>query len=305
MDSIYPIFYAITRGLRDSLQGATVLFTLDKNIRERENQIRQNTHRRHRDSQQPSVMKRIMQCCGLNGGLFWLSMLLFEYGLLPTLNLLLTVLFGHESGTRQLVWSWLQPALSCIFGTIWVIPLFFLSKFINNLWFQDIANSAYRYSRGRPVMLSNFSKLIADFLFSILVQTLFLIQSYLVSLLPLAGLGKAFALLHTCLLYSLYSFEYKWINMGWELHHRLTFIECNWPYFIGFGLPLTILTQLPTSYVVSGCVFSILFPLFIISGNEASPETGACAFPLQLFSPVIVISNAIFNRSIGSASSRR
>lgn len=305
MDSIYPILHATTRGLRDSLQGATVLFTLDKNIQERENQLRQHTPRRHRDTQQPSVMKRMMQCCGLNGGLFGLSMFLFEYGLLPTLSMLLTLLFGSESGTGQLVWSWLQPALSCIFGAIWVVPLFLLSKFINNLWFQDIANSAYRYSRGRPVMLSNFSKLIADFLFSILVQTLFLIQSYLVSLLPLAVLGKAFALLHTCLLYSLYSFEYKWINMGWELHHRLTFIESNWPYFIGFGLPLTVLTNLANSYFVSGCVFSILFPLFIISGNEASPETGACTFPLQLFSPVIAISNAIFNRSIGSASSRR
>lgn len=85
-----------------------------------------------------------------------------------------------------------------------------------------------------------------------------------------------------------------------------------------------------SSIFFSGCVFSILFPLFIISGNEASPETGAwwvlnnksmniknqfeswhftflffSAFPLQLFSPVIAISNAIFNRSIGSASSRR
>lgn len=77
-----------------------------------------------------------MQCCGLNGGLFWLSMFLFEYGLLPTLSMLLTLLFGSESGTGQLVWSWLQPALSCIFGAIWVVPLFLLSKFINNLWFQ-------------------------------------------------------------------------------------------------------------------------------------------------------------------------
>ena len=81
-------------------------------------------------------MKRTMQCCGLNGGLFWLSMLLFEYGLLPTLSMLLTLLFGYESGTRQFVWSWLQPALSCTFGAIWVIPLFCLSKIINNLWFQ-------------------------------------------------------------------------------------------------------------------------------------------------------------------------
>ena len=83
---------------------------------------------------------------------------------------------------------------------------------------------------------------------SVVIYYIITLQSFLVSLLPLAGLGPAFALLHTCLLYSLYSFEYKWINMGWELHRRLTFIEANWPYFIGFGLPLAILTSLPNSY---------------------------------------------------------
>jgi etoposide-induced 2.4 mRNA len=41
---------------------------------------------------------------------------------------------------------------------------------------QDIADSAYRYSRGRPQLLSSVSKLIADTLFSVLVQALFLVQ---------------------------------------------------------------------------------------------------------------------------------
>lgn len=52
------------------------------------------------------------------------------------------------------------------------------------------------------------------------------------------------------MLYSLYAFEYKWCKIGWELHKRLLFIETNWAYFIGFGLPLSIITALPQSYVV-------------------------------------------------------
>lgn len=98
-----------------------------------------------------------------------------------------------------------------------------------------------------------------------------------------------------CLLYSLYAFEYKWFNMGWELHKRLTYIEENWPYFIGFGIPLTVATQLPNSYIISGCVFSIFFPFFILSGNEATPVLGPTELPLKLFSVVVAISNKLFS----------
>lgn len=115
---------------------------------------------------------------------------------------------------------------------------------------QDIADSAYRYRQGRPMLLSSVSKLIADMLFSVLVQALFLGQGVLVSKVPLPPIGDVLALIHMCLLYALYAFEYKWFNMGWELHRRLTFIECNWPYFVGFGLPLAISTQLANSYVI-------------------------------------------------------
>jgi len=94
------------------------------------------------------------------------------------------------------------------------------------------------------------SKLIADTFFSILVQALFLGQGMLVSQIPLPPLGDILALIHMCLLYALYAFEYKWYNMGWELHKRLTFIEGNWPYFLGFGMPLAVLTQLASSYFI-------------------------------------------------------
>lgn len=92
---------------------------------------------------------------------------------------------------------------------------------------------------------------------------------------------------------------------GWELHRRLNFIENNWPYFFGFGLPLAILTSIPQSYILSGSIFSTLFPLFIISSNETKPaKIQNSDIPLQLFAPVVFISNRIFQITIYLNNSR-
>lgn len=98
--------------------------------------------------------------------------------------------------------------------------------------------------------MQSLSKLLADLIFSIVVQALFLVQAMVVEYIPIFWVGYCLSIIHMCLLYSLYAFEYKWINMGWELHHRLSYIETNWPYFIGFGLPLTIFTRMPESCII-------------------------------------------------------
>lgn len=281
MESITSFSVSLIKGFVDSLRGVTVLLYLDKEINERalSRSPQTDADSKHKQKQpkvrqESKVLTRVLQSCILNGFIFLLSILVFEYVLLPAIKYLVMVIFGHDPGVAHNVWAWMQPFLLMTFRMIWVLPLFLLSKLVNSLWFQDIADSAYRHRRGRPQFMSSVSKIIADSLFSLLVQALFLVQSMLVSMLPLTYVGELLCLIHMCLLYSLYSFEYKWFNMGWELHKRLTFIESNWPYFVGFGLPLAVLTQIPQSYIISGCVFSIFFPVFILSGNEATPVVG-------------------------------
>ncbi|XP_065355379.1 etoposide-induced protein 2.4 homolog [Calliphora vicina] len=240
------------------------------------------------------IAKQVLKCCALNGGFTWMSIILFEQILLPTLKFILTLCYGDKSQDLHMIWGWLQSILSIIFGMMWVLPIFLLSKIVSSLWFADIANEAYKVRKGKPSLIPSISKLVADFLFNLVVQALFLVQSMLVNLLPFPYVGEILCFIHLCLLYSLYSFEYKWFNMGWELHRRLSYIEINWPYFMGFGVPLTVLTNMSSSVIVSSCIFSIFFPLFILSGNEAKPIIGTTDTPLRLFSPTIFVSNLMF-----------
>jgi len=289
MDDLFILSRTVCKGTLDSFKGITVLCVPGKRSKKLVRPVNLPKDQK--------MLQRIIQCCTLNGGIFCLSIVIFEYVLLPVLDSIMPLGFGNFN---EDIWLWTRSFLSWTFGAVWVLPIFLLSKIINSLWFQDIADIAYKQKKGDPQQLTRISKVIADFSFSLVVQFLFLIQSYLVSMVPSTILSTILSIVHLSLLYSLYSFEYKWCNMGMELNSRLSIIENCWPYFLGFGLPLAVITSLPESYIISGCLFSILFPMFIISANEVSPSK-IKVFRLKLFAPVLSITSTIFNRSIGPA----
>ena len=121
----------------------------------------------------------------------------------------------------------------------------------------------FRSSQGRPLVNLSISVMIADTVFSIVVEVIFLCQGKVCSMVPIKILGAGLNLLHQCLLHSLYSFEYKWFSQGIELHKRLYYVETHWPYFLGFGLPLAVITSMPESQVKDPLPLTV--PLFNIT----------------------------------------
>ncbi|KAK6173145.1 hypothetical protein SNE40_016658 [Patella caerulea] len=309
-DTFQNIISNLVWGFRDSILGMFKAFKLDSEIPTEHSSRtvepmtalakRRAEKSKHKDtvkeSSEPKVTQRIALCCAWNGGVCLMSIFIFNYCVLPII-FWVTEIVSARAGSSNTVWSWLSVLLSATFDALWILPLFVLSKIVNCFWFQDIADAAYLKTRGKP-QLPSISRFIADMSFSLLLQALFLIQAMLIKLLPIWGIGHLISLVHICLLYALYAFEYKWFNMGLEVHTRLAHIETNWAYFCGFGLPLAVVTSLPSSNFQSGCIFSIIFPLVIISANEAVEPTEPFEFPLKLFAPVVSISNSIFHRSV-------
>ncbi|ROT83020.1 putative etoposide-induced protein 2.4-like [Penaeus vannamei] len=296
MDSLKTTVNGFVRGLSDSIKGFVLIFHYDAEVPEKprssptqetnlaKRRAAQQAEKKQRQASQKDETKvthRIVQCCVLNGVVFGLSLVIFNYLLLPMLKQVLSLFLAEGAGRYGTTLGPRSPPFSTCCGII------------NTIWFQDIADSAYRQRQGRPQLISSLSKLVADVLISIFIQLLFLVQANLLMLLPIMGINVVVGGVHMCLLNALYAFEYRWFNMGWELYKRLSFVEENWPYFMGFGLPLAFITMYPSSVYVSGCLFALLFPVFIISANEADPVLYPKGYPLQLFSGVVGLSNRI------------
>jgi len=245
-------------GFKDSFQGC-IRFLFKQKAKEAQGKNEHYKKLRH----------RLIESCILNGLFLLACILFFNYLLMPMLNWIVFKFLREDS--YNFISSYLNSFMHLLFSFVWLMPVFLLSKIFNVLCYQDIADMAYMTKYGKPKLYKNspISYVIADSIFSCVLQVIFLIQSSIMLYLPIYMLNQILFHVHISFLYSLYAFEYKWFNMGWNILDRLNYIETRWPYYFGFGLSLSILTSLPSSYILSATLFAFLFPAFILSAIEA------------------------------------
>ncbi|CEF67078.1 Etoposide-induced protein 2.4 homolog [Strongyloides ratti] len=169
--------------------------------------------------------------------------------------------------------SVLAIILTVIIHLIGYVPIIF-TRILSILWHSDVSNTALRYRGVTSSDSSPFSVKAADFIFTIVFELIFNIQTVFLKYFPCpVVINNILIFIHSSLLNSLYSFEYYWMALGWNTQRRIATIENSWPYFVGFGAILAFASTFSESTVINGCIFASLFPFFIISGylNNFTP----------------------------------
>ncbi|KAF4707719.1 Etoposide induced 2.4 mRNA [Perkinsus olseni] len=214
----------------------------------------------------PTIRVRWLQCLMLNGVIFLGSVAVFRLVVHPLLMVVVGWISGFEEESMQ---KWTE-ALYFLHLFTWIVPVYSLSYLLNIAWHQDIANETFAiFSPSDPRVKTTLTSRIVDALMRNLVNIIFALQTWLLSFVPY--IGTFLNLVSMCLLISTYSFEYRWVYLGWESHVRLRFIERHWAYFIGFGLPSTVLCSVFPRFIDNG-IFSMLFPICIMTAVAARPR---------------------------------
>ncbi|KJE93033.1 hypothetical protein CAOG_003894 [Capsaspora owczarzaki ATCC 30864] len=218
-----------------------------------------------------TVQTSAIKCVVLNGILFMGSLFMFAFIIRPLLGLVLPSSSSAETdGDAKRIQdtiTYFDFALTAIYHLFWVYPIYCLSFILNSIWYQDIADAAYAHQVGKPTAVRTDQR-VGDEIYRSIMQLVMVVQIAMIHFIPLIGPYASFLLM--AWLYSMYCFEYKWINEGQSLDQRVAYFEEHWAYLAGFGTPFAALTFFFPQFIGAG-LFALAFPGFIIMANSASP----------------------------------
>jgi len=234
---------------------------------------------------EPNIRSKLLQCFLLNGVVFMFSLLLFDWIIVPIVLLL------APSETS----AWLDVVLTAVFRVLWVLPLYLISRLLNVFWYQEIADLVYKsVKRSRSKALAaSISETVADLVYSLVVQCVFLLQASLVGAIPVVG--SALQIIHMAIVYSLYAYEYVWMNQGHGVVMRTALMHHNWAYFVGYGMIMSLVISSANSYFVGVCLFSLMFPILIVSCHFSTPQSTVKHMSLPIFKPSILVTDKLMS----------
>jgi len=216
----------------------------------------------------------------LNGILFGGSLALWEWAVLPSLDGLATWVLQSGGDTPQPVdpkeISSAKAAAKQFVTLLWLAPMLVLSVLLNMVWYNDIAEDAFR--KRNLKLKRGASKSFRDEVYRVLLFFVLTIQSWVsLNILP-PQIGYVIEFIQSSWTIAFYCYDYGWSLAGLTLEERLHKFESHWPFMLGFGAPLAALALwLPVfwGYVA----YALFFPVCMILAIETDPKKHRRGWP--------------------------
>jgi etoposide-induced 2.4 mRNA len=232
------------------------------------------------------VRQRIVQCFVLNGVIFVGSIVLYRHAIVPVFKFIFT-----WTSIQDLASRFIEAALTFLYHTLWVYPIYCVSFILNTVWYQDIADRACAVAKMQDAKMKQppYWRMVHE-LYRMFNCLVYLVLMYILLLLPVVGRPLYF--LHFSWIVSLYSFEYRWSYLQWDALKRRSYFNERSIYFAGFGFPLAVIYLLCPRLIDSG-VFALTFPFCILAAVAASPVENPVTFRVGLFTLVERVNLAV------------
>ena len=184
-DSVKTFLQSLPRGIKDSIWGISIntISKLDAWIQqERDEQWKKNKQDPGtEESPEYSEEARMWTMyCQQNFSvlrivvLFWFSLFLFYRVFVLVLQSVIIQITGDPLRHGDICLQ-LEFFLTSNFRVLWVLLLFVFSKAVNAILFQDVAELTFEVSERMPHPFPSISWIIADMLFNLVLQALFLL----------------------------------------------------------------------------------------------------------------------------------
>lgn len=232
-----------------------------------------------------TIRSRTIACSLLNGVVFLGSMVLVQFIIQPLARSTLGLLGIDAIGFDAL--------FTGLYYVFWLWPVYCISFVVSGFWYSDIAEEAHRMLHGKaaPKGLKESKRFVVGEVYRALLFGVMLMFSVVATFLPKVGFVVSFLLLSW--FNAFYIVDYTWSSAGDQLATRLTRFERNWPYFAGFGAPITALTMM-FPFLASSGILALLFPFLELLAASAKIPTISNDIPeFALFRPAQVVADAI------------
>lgn len=207
------------------------------------------------------IRNEMIHCAVFNLVLFVGSIMLADFIVFPIINRLLSMVLPDDRNDTVL------GLMRICYQLLWLYPVYALSFIFNTVWYQNIARFAFAFrdrenliaalKKQEGNLLEQFMRSVTEQIYSVVLLGSFLMQISAISVVPF--IGQYLAAIYLSWLYSLYYFEYRWIQEGKTAEQRMVFFESRWAYFTGFGLPSVGLSLMFPKFISYG-IFAFLFP---------------------------------------------